>query len=232
MTRVFAINGSPRMDQGNTAVVLEPYLEGMMEAGAEVERVYVGQLDVQPCTGEMHCWYRKPGECYIQDEMQALYPKLRAAEILVLATPVYIPLPGKMQDLINRLCPLVVPQLETREGRTRARFREEVQITKIVLVASGGWWEIGNFGTVERIAEELAENAGVEYAGALLRPHASLLRQGGDLAPAAEAVLEAARKAGYDLIREGAMAAESLAAIRRPLAPQEAYRRHLNEMLP
>jgi multimeric flavodoxin WrbA len=232
MTRVFAINGSPRMDKGNTAVVLEPYLEGMMEAGAEVERVYAGQLDVQPCTGEMHCWYRKPGECYIQDEMQALYPKLRAAEILVLATPVYIPLPGRMQDLINRLCPLVVPQLETREGRTRARFRDEVRIKKIVLVASSGWWEIGNFGTVERIAEELAENAGVEYAGAVLRPHASLLRQGGELASAAEAVLEAARKAGYDLIREGAMAAETLAAISRPLVPQETYRGHLNEMLP
>lgn len=135
MTRVFAINGSPRMDKGNTATVLEPYLEGMMEAGAEVERIYVGQLDVQPCIGEMHCWYRKPGQCYIQDEMQALYPKLRAAEILVLATPVYIPLPGRMQDVINRLCPLVVPELETREGRTRARFRDEVNIKQIVLVA-------------------------------------------------------------------------------------------------
>jgi hypothetical protein len=85
---------------------------------------------------------------------------------------------------------------------------------------------------VERIAEELAENAGAEYAGAVLRPHASLLRQGGDLAAAAAAVLEAARKAGYDLIREGAMAGETLAAISRPLVPQEAYRRHLNEMLP
>jgi multimeric flavodoxin WrbA len=232
MTRVFAINGSPRMAKGNTAVVLEPYLEGMMEAGAEVERVYVGQLDVQPCTGEMRCWYSKPGACYIQDEMQALYPKLRAADLLVLATPVYIPLPGRMQDLINRLCPLVVPELETREGRTRARFRDDVRIKQIVLVATGGWWERGNFGTVERIAEELAVNANVEYAGAVLRPHASLLRQGGDLAAAAEAVLEAARQAGYDLIREGAMKAETLAAISRPLVPQEAYRRHLNQMLP
>jgi multimeric flavodoxin WrbA len=231
MTRVFAINGSPRMEKGNTAALLEPYLEGMMEAGAEVERVYAGQLDVGPCTGEMHCWYRKPGHCYIQDEMQALYPKLRQAEVLVLATPVYIPLPGRMQDLINRLMPLVVPQLETREGRTRARFRDDVQIKQIALVATGGWWERGNFGTVERIVKELAEDASVEYAGAVLRPHASLMRQGGELAGAAAEVLEATRKAGYDLIRQGAMEAETLAAISRPLIPQEVYLRHLNEQI-
>jgi multimeric flavodoxin WrbA len=231
MTRVLAINGSPKTGKGNTAAILEPYLEGMMEAGAEVERVYTEQLDVQPCTGEMHCWYAKPGECYIQDEMQALYPKLRAAEILVLATPVYIPLPGRMQNVVNRLLPLVVPQLETRAGRTRARFGDEVQIAKIVLVATSGWWEKGNFGVVEQIAVELAKNAGVEYAGSVLRPHASLLRRGGELADAAAAVLEATRKAGYDLIRQGTMDAETLDAISRPLIPQEAYRLHLNQQL-
>jgi len=228
MTRVFAVNGSPRAAKGNTAAILEPYLEGMMEAGAEVERVYVEELDVQPCTGEMHCWYKTPGECYIQDDIQALYPKLRAAEILVLATPVYIPLPGRMQDLINRLCPLVVPRLETREGRTRARFRDEVNINKFVLVATGGWWEKGNFGTLERIVEELAENSNVEYAGAVLRPHASLLRRGG---AETEAVLEATRKAGYDLIRQGMMDAETLDAVSRALVSQEAYRLYLNEQL-
>ena len=43
MTRVFAINGSPRASKVNTAAVLEPYLEGMMEAGAEVERLYLNE---------------------------------------------------------------------------------------------------------------------------------------------------------------------------------------------
>jgi hypothetical protein len=34
MTHVVAINGSPRMEKGNTAIVLGPFLEGMVEAGA------------------------------------------------------------------------------------------------------------------------------------------------------------------------------------------------------
>jgi len=107
--------------------------------------------------------------------MQMLYPKLRGADILVLVTPVYIPLPGEMQDFINRLCPLIEPVLEWRDGRTRARFHEDVKIRQIVLVSASGWWEKGNFDTVVRIAEELAKDANVEFGGAILRPHASFL---------------------------------------------------------
>ncbi len=39
MVQVLAINSSPLMDKGNTALILDPFLEGMKEAGAEVELV-------------------------------------------------------------------------------------------------------------------------------------------------------------------------------------------------
>jgi hypothetical protein len=137
-----------------------------------------------------------------------------------------------MQNVINRLCPLVVPQLETREGRTRASFRPEVQIGKIVLVSTGGWWEKGNFGTVVRIAEELAQNAGAEFAGAVLRPHATLLKRQGKLTKDGQAVLKETHQAGYDLVNKGRIDPRTLEAIARPLISQEAYRRSLNERLP
>ncbi|MBL7200212.1 MAG: flavodoxin family protein [Anaerolineae bacterium] len=229
MTKVVAINGSPRMEKGNTAMVLTSFLQGMTDAGSDVELYYAGRLQVKPCTGEMLCWYENAGQCYIKDEMQALYPRLSEADILVLATPVYIPLPGEMQNLINRLCPLVEPLLETRGGRTRARFREHVKIRKIALVSTGGWWEKGNFRTVVCIAQELAENAGVEFAGAVLRPHASLMREHGELTSDGKAVLEAARRAGYELVQEGEMSDKTLEAIGRPLISEEELRHRLNQ---
>lgn len=175
--KVIAINGSPRMEKGYTAMILTPFVQGMIDAGSEVELFYARHLKVKPCTcGEMYCWYKKAGECCIKDDMQLLYPQLREADILILATPVYIPLPGEMQNFINRLCPLIDPILENCEGRTRARFRKSVKIRKIVLVSSGGWWEKANFETVVRIAEELAKDASVEFIGAVLRPHAFLMK--------------------------------------------------------
>jgi len=210
-------------------MILTPFIQGMKDAGAEVDLFYAKRLKVKPCTGEMHCWYKKAGQCYIKDGMQKVYPILQQADILVLATPVYIPLPGEMQNVINRICPLILPLLETRDGRTRARFRDGVKIKKIVLVATGAWWEIENLDTVKRIALELAEGGNVEFAGAVLRPHAFLMTQKGKLTKDGQGVLEAARKAGHELIKDGCFQISTLDAIARPLISQEELRQRYNK---
>ncbi len=214
------------MERGNTAHVLKPFLEGMAEAGASVELFYAKRLNVKPCLGEFHCWNEEPGVCVQKDSMEMLYPKLRSADILVLATPVYIPLPGEMQNLVNRLCPLLEPILVWRDGRTRAKFFDDVKIRKIVLVSTSGWWEMGNFGTVLRIAQEIAEDASVEFAGAILRPHAHLMAE--DTAKA-KRVREALKKAGYQLAEKGRISTELLDVISQPLVSEEDYRRVSNE---
>lgn len=222
MCKAIAINDSPRMERGNTARLLTPFLQGLREGGCQVELFYASRLEVKPCScGMLYCWNDEPGNCCIKDDMEMLYPKLRESEILILATPVYIPLPGEMQNIINRLCPLLDPKLEFREGRTRARFREGVRIQKLVLVSTSGWWEMGNFGTVLRVVQELAEDASVEFAGGVLRPHASLMLEGGKITREGEAVLEAAKEAGVELIQEGRISQETLARINRPLISQE-----------
>lgn len=230
--KVIAINGSPRMEKGHTALILNSFIHGMMDAGAEVELFYPRRLKVKPCTcGEMYCWYKKAGECCIKDDMQLLYPQLKEADILILATPVYIPLPGEMQNFINRLCPLIEPFLETHQGRTRARLRKQVKIRKIVLVSTGGWWEKANFETVVRITEELAKDASVEFAGAVLRPHAFLMKEKGKLTKDGEAVMNAVKMAGYELVKKGKMNRETLEAISRPLVSEEELRRRYNDEL-
>jgi multimeric flavodoxin WrbA len=230
MVKVVAINGSPRKEKGNTAMILRPFLEGLTEAGAEVQLFYASRLKLKPCAcGGMQCWYEHPGECCIKDDMELLYPALRAAEILILATPVYIPLPAQMQTVINRLCPLVVPQLEFRQGRTRARFREDVSIKKIVAVSTGGWWERENMDTVVRIVKELAEDASAEFSGAVLRPHASQMKADGVITPEGIEIQDAARIAGRDLIQRGEMDPATLERISRPLISEEELRAQYNQ---
>ncbi len=223
---VFAINGSARMEKGNTALILTPFLEGMEEAGAKSELFYAKKLNVSPCTGEFQCWYGKPGECYIDDGMQQIYPKLREAEILVLATPVYIPLPGEMQNFINRLCPLIEPVLTTRNGRTRARMHADVKIRNIALVSTGGWWEKDNFSTVLRIAKELTSDANVKFGGALLRPHAQYLQKDSEKA---KEILEAAKQAGFHLAKEGVIPKGLVEKVAQPLISEEAFNKREND---
>ena len=111
MVKVLVVNGSARKEKGYTARILDPFIKGMEQAGAKVELLYSKQLDVRPCTGEFYCWHKNPGKCYINDSMQGVYLKFKEADLLVLGIPVYLPLPGEMQNLLNRLMPLLNPVL-------------------------------------------------------------------------------------------------------------------------
>ncbi len=224
MLKAVAFNGSPRMQKGYTALLLNSFVLGMAESGVNVELFQLSRLKIKPCAcGRLYCWNDVPGECCIKDVMQTIYPKLKAADILVLATPVYIPLPGDMQNFINRLCPLLDPLLGVREGRTRVRLRKDVHIQKIVLVGTSGWWELENLDTVVRIVKEFAEDASVEFAGALLRPHCSYMKSRGVITPDGQAVLDAARCAGSELVTDGAMNPFTLKAVSKPLISLEDY---------
>jgi multimeric flavodoxin WrbA len=232
MNKALVINGSPSLGKGNTAMVLEPFIKGMTDADCKIDTFYASKLKIKPCACvDMFCWYNKPGQCCYKDDMDKLYLRLKETDILVLATPVYIPLPGAMQNVINRLCPLVEPLLEFREGRTRARFRQDVKIKKIVLVSTGGWWEKANFDTVVRITEEFAKDAGAEFTGAVLRPHAFLMKHDGEFTKDGQDIVEAVSKAGYELVKEGRLSAEILENISRPLISEPELRERYNQFI-
>lgn len=229
MKKVVVINGSPRLDKGNTGFVLAPFLQSLEAQGAQVQLIYTSQLKLRPCNcGHLYCWNRSPGQCIHQDAMVDVFPLLKAADILVLATPIYIPLPGDFQNFINRLCPLIDPVIEFREGRTRAQFREDVQIKNIVLLATNGWWEKENADTVIRIAEELAKVADIRFGGAMVRPHAYELQREGRSSEAQQSVMEALQAAAVELLTQGSINATILDTISRPLITREEFFKNWN----
>jgi multimeric flavodoxin WrbA len=231
VVKVVAINGSPRKDKGNTGIILNAFIQGMKDAGAEVEVFYTKNLKPKPCTGDFQCWWETPGECYIKDEMQQVYPALKEADTLVIATPVYIPLPGEMQIFINRLVPLILPLIETREGRTRARLHDNVKLRKVVLVSTGGWWEKENLETVVHITKEIADTMSIEFAGAVLRPHAFLMKKKGELTEDGVKIIDAVKKAGYEFAKDGRLGEYTLEAIRKPLISREELLQRYNKAL-
>jgi multimeric flavodoxin WrbA len=84
---VLILKGSPRRE-GNSAILAEQVAAGAKEAGGHVETVYLHELDIQPCDACDTC---QAGDidCVVEDDMQDLYPKVRAADALVYASPVY-----------------------------------------------------------------------------------------------------------------------------------------------
>jgi multimeric flavodoxin WrbA len=85
--KVLAINGSPRK-QGNTALLLGTVLEVCKAAGVETELFQAGGREVQGCKSCGYCGQHK-GECSQKDWINDLYPKMKAADALLIGTPTY-----------------------------------------------------------------------------------------------------------------------------------------------
>ncbi len=227
--KVLAINSSPKMDKGNTALILKPFLNGMKEAGADVELFYTKDMKINPCQGELNCWMKTPGQCYQKDDMQKLYPKF-SADVIVFATPLYMDgMNGSMKNLIDRSIVFSSPFFELRDGHCRHPMSERGnngEIEKkgmIVLVSNCGFWERDNFDPLIVHMKALCKNANREFAGALLRPHGIILRGMLEMGAPVKDVLEAAEEAGRQLVKDGRMSEKTLDTVSRELLPLETF---------
>jgi multimeric flavodoxin WrbA len=87
-SKLIIVKGSPR-EFGNSAILAERVAAGAREAGAEVESFYLHGMDIHPCDACESCQGEGEMDCVVDDDMQTLYPKLRKADALVYASPVY-----------------------------------------------------------------------------------------------------------------------------------------------
>jgi multimeric flavodoxin WrbA len=86
--RIVIVKGSPRKG-GNSVVLAEQVAAGAEAAGAQVESFTLHQMEIHPCDACDACQGEPYRGCIIDDDMQLIYPKLREADALVIATPIY-----------------------------------------------------------------------------------------------------------------------------------------------
>jgi multimeric flavodoxin WrbA len=227
--KVLAINGSPHKGKGNTAVILGPFLEGLRDAGAEVELLYTRDLDINSCLGCFGCWIKTPGRCVQQDDMAELLPKLREADLWVLATPLYFDGPSApLKNVMDRMTAFLRLAAEVRSSRSRHLVEDAVKGGKVVLVSNCGLWEMRNFEPLVAQVKGFCRHMDREFVGALLRPHGQTLRDLLRRGEPVDDVLEAATHAGRELARDGRLSKETLDIVGRELVSLDEYVEAMN----
>jgi multimeric flavodoxin WrbA len=88
MRRILAIVGSPRQG-GNTDLLVDEALKGAAEQGAQIEKVFLGNLEIGGCRACEACLRNEVEWCIQQDDMIHLYEKILTADAIILGTPVY-----------------------------------------------------------------------------------------------------------------------------------------------
>jgi multimeric flavodoxin WrbA len=100
--KIIAINGSPRTIRSNTRRLAQFVLEGAAETGAETEMIDLCDLRVTPCTACEGCSFN--GICVFEDDVPVLVERMKEADGIVFASPVYIDnVSGQMKIFFDRL---------------------------------------------------------------------------------------------------------------------------------
>ncbi len=121
MSRIVILIGSMRKD-GNTDLLAKAFAEGASKNNI-VEIVSVADYKVNPCIGCNSCFTREGNKCFQKDDMAEIYKKLKVADMVVIASPVYFyGISAELKAIIDRL---------------HTPMRNEFRIKKLALMLVG-----------------------------------------------------------------------------------------------
>lgn len=103
--KVLILSSSPRRG-GNSDTLCDEFMRGAIESGNEAEKFFLRDKTIHYCTGCSTCsLHGKP--CPQKDDAAEIIEKMVAADVIVMATPVYFyTMSAQMKTLIDRCCGL------------------------------------------------------------------------------------------------------------------------------
>ncbi len=99
--QVLILSGSPRRG-GNSDLLCDEFLRGALDAGHSGEKIFIRSKKIAPCNACYYCGSHG-GQCAIRDDMAELLDKMQAADVIVMASPVYFySIDAQMKAVIDR----------------------------------------------------------------------------------------------------------------------------------
>lgn len=109
--KILVLNGSPHI-AGNTSHLIDAFRRGAEDAGHTVITVLTAQKKISGCKGCEYCHFQGHGECIQKDDMQQIYPLMKKADMLVLASPIYYrSFSSQLKCVIDRFYAIAFPKM-------------------------------------------------------------------------------------------------------------------------
>ena len=221
--KIIALNGSPRAEKSNTQVMVDAFLAGANDAGADTQTIFLARKKIGHCLGCFSCWLKSPGECIQQDDMAELIEQYLASDVVVFATPLYNDnVSGIMKDFIDRLLPTGDPHFEKDPDGEVRHVSGKKKDPVFVMMANSGFPEQSHFQVLRLLTKRMARNYNTTFAGEIYRGAGSLLQEE-ELKPFIDAYKGLLREAGAEVVRDGKISKNTSEKLELPLIPSPDY---------
>jgi multimeric flavodoxin WrbA len=216
--KVTVFNGSPRAEKSNTNIIAQAFLEGAKSAGADVDNIFLIKKSINHCTGCFSCWFKTPGKCVFNDDMNELMEKYMTSDIICLASPVYTwNVTAALKNFVDRLIPTMSPAIQETQGK----YDMEKRIRKIpdsVVIANSGFPGHSNFEIIKEVFKpanpvlEIYRNAG----HILKNDQEEIKRKVNEY-------LSCVKESGLELVKNGTVSDQTKKKLQMELVDSEEY---------
>ncbi len=162
--KVLAVSSSSRKG-GNSELMLDAAADAARAAGAEVEKVLLRDVGFGPCLNCGGC--AQTGRCVLQDGLRELNDQLRAADRVILASPIYMAsLCAQLKCMIDRGQPFWVEKFLLKEKP------EPRELERRALFLCCGGFKKGEkfFANAEQIVKVYLLCQNIAYGGSVFEP--------------------------------------------------------------
>lgn len=216
--KVLALNSSARTgDVSKTEIMLDFLVEGMREAGADVEIINLRKKKINYCIGCFTCWTKTPGICLHKDDMtKEILPKYLASDLVIMATPLFhYTVNALMKTMIERTLPIAQPFFELRNGVTRHPLRHTPP--PVVIISVAGFPELSVFDQISSYVNYLL---GDRLVAEIYRSSSEMLSRTSRFEVIRD-IFDATIQGGRELVKSMAISPETMARIRKPITSFE-----------
>ena len=158
--KIIILSSSPRTIS-NTKTVVEWFVQGAQQAGAEVEVVDVANLNYKAngCTVCNACQASEKYQCVIADDAQAILDRIPEYDATVLASPIYFAgLNAQMKLILDRIRCLFKINPKTGEFKTCIGHQ-----TMGLIATAGGGMDDSGLPLVDESCRLMAKFAGLKF---------------------------------------------------------------------
>ncbi|MDR3351179.1 MAG: NAD(P)H-dependent oxidoreductase [Prevotellaceae bacterium] len=222
---VIIINASPRSGNGYTEQFISRLAEGISDAGANVEEIYLSKLKIKTCTGCWHCWIKENGCVFDgKDDFYELFEKVNRADMIVYALPLYVDgMPSILKNYFDRSVRRVYPYICSDTKKMRHPRRIDRKNQAMALLSICGFQEKIQFKVLGMHFRAIAHNTHIPLIETIYRSGAMFLFNNPFFYKAQTEILENMKKAGTELTLTGKISRQTKKKIEQKISSKKEF---------
>jgi len=111
--KIVIVNGEPESENASIQIYINELKTDLLNNGVDVQVFTLKELNYRQCIGCWDCWWKTPGVCRFNDDVEPILKSVIHSDLVVFSTPIIMGMySASLKRLHDRMIPLVHPYLK------------------------------------------------------------------------------------------------------------------------